>query len=119
MYCFFKKNASVETNAFGSELMTMKQAIEYLRGLRCKLRMFEILVNEPACVYGDNQSVLVNTPMPASMLKKKFQATAFYFVCEGCAADDRRMAHHIHQHAFECGGFHDKAAFRGEALELC
>ena len=56
--------------------MAMKQATEYLRGLRYKLRMFGIPVEEPAFVYGDNQSVLVNASMPASTLKKKSQAIA-------------------------------------------
>ena len=57
IYWCSKKNASVETSTFGSEFMAMKQATEYLRGLRYTLQMFGIPVNEPALVYGDNQSV--------------------------------------------------------------
>ena len=93
IYWFSKKNASVETSTFGSEFMAMKQATEYLRGLRYKLRMFGIPVDEPAFVYGDNQSVLVNSSMPASTLKKKSQAIAFHFVREGCAADEWRTTY--------------------------
>ena len=81
---------SIKTTAFGSEFMAMKQMTEYLRGLRYKLRMFGIPVGEPAFVYGDNQSVLVNSSMPASTLKKKSQLIAFHFVLEGCAADEWR-----------------------------
>ena len=80
--------ASIETSTFGSEFMAMKQVTEYLRGLRYKLRMFGIPVGEPAFVYGDNQSVLVNSSVPASTLKKKSQLIAFHFVREGCAADE-------------------------------
>ena len=93
IYWFSKKNASVETSTFGSEFMAMKQATEYLRGLRYKLRMFGIPVDGPAFVYGDNQSVLVNSSMPASTLKKKSQAIAFHFVREGCAADEWRTTY--------------------------
>jgi hypothetical protein len=84
---------SIETSTFGSEFMAMKQATEYLRGLRYKLRMFGIPVDEPAFVYGDNQSVLVNSSMPASTLKKKSQSIAFHFVREGCAADEWRTTY--------------------------
>ena len=73
--------------------MAMKQATEYLCGLRYKLQMFGILVNGPAFVYGDNQLVLVNSSMPASTLKKKSQVVAFHFVCEGCAADEWRTTY--------------------------
>jgi hypothetical protein len=38
----------------------MKQATEYICGLRYKLRMMGITVDEPAYVFGDNQSVLAN-----------------------------------------------------------
>jgi hypothetical protein len=62
--------ASIETSTFGSEFMATKQSTEYLCGLRYKLRMFGIPINEPACVYSDYQSVLVNSQMLVSTLKK-------------------------------------------------
>ena len=48
----------------------MKQCCEYIRGLRYKLRMMGIPVEAPTCFYGDNQSVLANTTIPDSTLKK-------------------------------------------------
>jgi hypothetical protein len=71
----------------------MKQATEYIRGLRYKLRMMGILVDEPAFVFGDNQSVLANTSAPTSTLKKKSNAIASHFVREGCARDEWRTAY--------------------------
>ena len=68
--------------------MAMKQATEYLRGLRYKLRMFGIPVDEPAFIYEDNQSVLINVSAPESTLKKKSHSVAYHFVREGCAADE-------------------------------
>ena len=63
----------------------MKQCCEYLRGLRYKLRMMGIPVNGPSYIYGDNQSVLANTTVPESTLKKKSQSIAYHFVREGAA----------------------------------
>jgi hypothetical protein len=44
-----------------------------------------ITVDEPAFVFGDNQSVLANTTNPTSTLKKKLNAIAYHFVREGIA----------------------------------
>ena len=52
--------------------------------------MMGITVDEPTFVYGDNQSVLANTTLPASTLKKKSNAIAYHFVREGCARDEWR-----------------------------
>ena len=63
----------------------MKQCCDYLRGLRYKLRMMEIPVNNPVFTYGDNQSVLWNTQVPDSTLKNESIAVAYHFVREGVA----------------------------------
>jgi hypothetical protein len=71
----------------------MKQATEYIRGLRYKLRMMGITVDEPAYAFGENQLVLANATAPGSMLKKKSNAIAYHFVREGCARDEWRTAY--------------------------
>eukprot|EP00956_Cyclotella_meneghiniana_P002326 scaffold2635_cov47-Cyclotella_meneghiniana.AAC.1 len=71
----------------------MKQATEYVRGLRYKLRMMGIPCHEPTYVYGDNQSVLANTTVPDSQLKKKSNSIAYHFVREGCARDEWRTTY--------------------------
>ena len=71
----------------------MKQCCEYLRGLRYKLRMMGIPVNNPVFTFGDNQSVLWNTSVPASMLKKKSNSIAYHFVREGAAKDEWRTSY--------------------------
>ena len=73
--------------------MAMKTATEYIRGLRFKLRMMGIPVEGHTYVYGDNQSVLVNSSMPHSTLKKKSNSIAFHFVREGTARDEWRVAY--------------------------
>ena len=41
-------------------------------------------------IQGDNQSVLANTSIPDSTLKKKSQSIAYHFVPEGAARDEWR-----------------------------
>jgi hypothetical protein len=53
--------------------------------------MIGIPVESHIYVYGDNQSVLANTTMPHSNLKKKSNAIAFHFVREGTARDDGEL----------------------------
>ena len=50
-------------------------------------------MDEPAFIFGDNQSVLANTIMPESTLKKKTQSIAYHFVQEGSARDEWQTAH--------------------------
>ena len=45
--------------------------------------MMGIPINNPALVYGDNQSVLWNTKVPDSTLKKKSSAVAYHYCREG------------------------------------
>ena len=71
IYWSSKKQTSCETINFGSEFCAMKQAIEYVKGFRYKLRMMGIPVEDPTFIFGYNQSVLANNTMPKSQLKKK------------------------------------------------
>ena len=73
---------------FGSEFIAMKQCCEYVHGLRYKLRMMGISCDNPTFIYEDNQSVLANTTIPDSTLKKKSQSIAYHFVQEGAAWDE-------------------------------
>jgi hypothetical protein len=93
IYWTSKKQTSCETSTFGSEFVAMKQACEYVRGLRYKLRMMGIKVDEPTFIFGDNKSVLYNTTSPGSTLKKKSNAIAYHFVREGVARDEWRTAY--------------------------
>ena len=93
VYAFSKKQGSCETSTFGSEFVAMRQCCEYIRGLRYKLRMMGIPVNNPTFVMGDNQSVLWNTTVPDSTLKKKSSAVAYHFVREGVANDEWRTSY--------------------------
>ena len=88
-----KKQASIEFSSFGAEFIAMKQCCEYLRGLRYKLRMMGIPCDGPSHIYGDNQSLLANTTMPDSTLKKNSQSIAYHLVREGSARGEWRTAY--------------------------
>ena len=93
VYWTSKKQGSIMTSSFASEFIAMKDCCEYLRGLRYKLRMMGIPCEFPSYVFGDNQSVLVNSSVPTSTLKKKHCSIAYHFVREGVAADEFRVAY--------------------------
>ena len=93
IYYLSKKQGSCETSTFGSEFVAMKQCCEYLRGLRHKLRMMGIPVENSSFIYGDNQSVLWNTTVPDSTLKKKSCAVAYHYVREGVSRNEWRTAY--------------------------
>ena len=93
IYWLSKKQTSIETSSFGLEFVAMKQCTEYVRGLRYRLRMMGIPVEEPTFIYGDNQSVLANTTNPHSVLKKKSNSIAYHFVREGCARGEWRTTY--------------------------
>ena len=84
---YSKKQGSIETSSFGSELSAMKTAVELLEGLRYKLRMMGVPLEGPAYVKADNMSVVHNCSNPASQLKKKSNSIAYHYVRERCAAD--------------------------------
>ena len=90
---FSKKQSSCETSSFGSEFVALKQCCEYLKTLRYKLRMMGIPVENPCFIFGDNQSVLWNTTVRESTLKKKTQSVAYHYVREGVSADIWRTAY--------------------------
>jgi hypothetical protein len=50
--------------------------------------MMGIPVSDLTYVYGENQSVLANTTIPESKLKKKSQSIACHFVREGDTRDE-------------------------------
>ena len=71
----------------------MNQAVECVQGICYKIRMLGIPCEETTFVYVDNQSVLTNTSVPTSTLKKKSNSIAFRFVQEGCVSDEWRTTY--------------------------
>ena len=81
-----KRQKTVETSTYGSELVAARIATEAVIALRYQLRMLGVPIDGPAIMYGDNQSVVLNTTVPSSVLKKKHHACAYHRVREAIAA---------------------------------
>ena len=88
---YSKRQNSVETSTFGSEFVALKAATELVVGLRYKLRMMGVPIDGATNVQVDNQSVVYNTTLPESTLKKKSNAIAYHYVRENVAADTIRI----------------------------
>ena len=82
-----KKQNSIEASSFGSEFSAMKTAVELVEGLRYKLRMMGVPLDGHAHVKADNLSMVTNSSMPESTLKKKSNSIAYHYVRERAAAD--------------------------------
>ena len=89
---YSKKQNSVETLTFGSEFTAMKQAIELLKALRYKLRMFGVPIPGPANMYCDNEAVYKNVSIPSSVLNKKMHSISYHYCREAVAAGIVRVA---------------------------
>ena len=88
-----KKQPTIETSVFGAEFVAMKHGIETLRGIRYKLRMMGVPVENASYVYGDNMSVIHNTQRPESVLKKKSNSICYHAVRESVAMGECRTGH--------------------------
>ena len=50
-----KKKNIIKTSTFVSDSITIKQYCEFMRGIRCKLKMMGIPREFPTYIYADNQ----------------------------------------------------------------
>jgi hypothetical protein len=87
-----KRQNTVEASTFGSEFNAMRIATEVIEGLRYKLRMFGIPIEEATDVFCDNQGVVSNTSLPHSTLAKKHNAICYHRVREAVARGTIRIA---------------------------
>ena len=81
-----KRQKTVETSTYGSELVAARIAVEAIMEHRYNLRMLGVKVSGPSLLLGDNKSVILNTTVPSSMLNKKHLACNYHRVREAVAA---------------------------------
>ena len=89
---YSKRQNGVECSTYGSELVAMRQAIDLVKGLRYKLRMFGIPIEGPSDVYCDNESVFKNVSRPESILSKKQHSISYHSCREAVASRVVRVA---------------------------
>ena len=88
-----KRQKTVESSTYGSELVAARIATELILELRYILRMIGVPIEGPALLLGDNMSVILNTTVPSSVLKKKHLAIGYHRVREVIAYGILRFAH--------------------------
>ena len=91
---FTKRQATVETATYGSEFVAARQATEQIIDLRTTLRYLGVPLDGPAFMFGDNQSVLIQSNIPHSALNKRHNALAYHRVREAVASGFLRF-HYI------------------------
>ena len=75
-----KRQKTVETSSYGSELVAARIATKLAMEYRYNLRMLGVEIDGPCRMFGNNNSVILNTTMPSSILKKKHQSIAYHAV---------------------------------------
>ena len=88
-----KRQKTVESSTYGSELVAARIATELILEMRYTLRMIGVPLEGPAMLLGDNMSVVLNTTVPSSVLKKKHCAIGYHRVQEAIAGKVIKFAH--------------------------
>jgi hypothetical protein len=88
---FSKRQNTVESSTFGSEYVALRQSIDLIEGLRYKLRMMGVELDESTSIYCDNEAVVKSTTAPESTLKKKHNAICYHRAREAQAAGHVRV----------------------------
>ena len=83
---FSKRQNTVESSSFGSELVALRIATDMIEALRYKFRCMGVPIDGPAEVLCDNKSVVTNASVPASVLNKRHKAICYHRVREAQAA---------------------------------
>ena len=90
---YSKRQNTVETSTYGSELVAMRIAMEAMLELRFKLREMGVGFYETSTILCDNEAVVKNMQLPSSTLKKKHNACAYHRCREMIAASIARVGH--------------------------
>ena len=77
---FSKKQSTVDTSTFSSELIALRACLEGIIVLQYKLKMFAVQIDGQTDVLCDNRSVVTNTSKVDSKLHKKHNSLDFHAV---------------------------------------
>ena len=90
---FSKRQTTVESSTYGSEMIAARIATDMAVEIRHMLHMLGVPIDGSALMLGDNKSVVLNTTIPSSALKKKHQMIAYHRIREAVAARIIRFCH--------------------------
>jgi hypothetical protein len=83
---YSRRQANVETAAFGYEFTAAIIAVDQIIDFRTTLRYLGVSVNNKSYMFGDNQAVVSNSTIPHSSLNKRHNALAYHRVREMISA---------------------------------
>jgi hypothetical protein len=75
-----KRQVTVESSTFSSEMVALRQAVDMIEGLCYKLCMMGVSSEDVMKIYCDNESVVKSTTRPESTLKKKHDVINYHHV---------------------------------------
>jgi hypothetical protein len=75
-----KQQKTIETSTYGSELVSACVAVKLIMEYHYKLHMLGMPLDDPALLLGNNNSIVLNTTVPLSPLKKKHNAIAWHCI---------------------------------------
>ena len=90
---YSKRQNTVETSTYGSELVALKHAVEAALEIRYMLRMMGLRFERTSTILCDNMGVVYNMQYPSSSLKKKANSVAYHKCREAIAAGIVRLGH--------------------------
>ena len=79
---------------FGSEFTVTRTGVDQIVDICTTLRYFGVPVVEKTCMFGDNESVVKNSTLPQSVLKKRHNMLSYHRVREAIVAGILTF-HHI------------------------
>jgi len=95
---YSKRQQTVESSAYGSEMVAGRIAVEHAVELRYILRMLGVPVKGATLLFGDNESMVKNVTLPQSTLKKRHNAIAYHKVRQAVAAGFVGIVHCRSEH---------------------
>ena len=75
---FSKRQATVETATYGSDFVAAKTATEQIMDLRNTLRYLGVLIMTNAHMFRDNNSVVMSSTIPQSILNKRHNMLSYH-----------------------------------------
>jgi hypothetical protein len=88
-----KRQKTVETSTYGSELVASRVTTELILEIKYMLRTLGVALDGLVSMLGDIMSVVLNTTVPSSVLKKKHDAIAYHREREAIASRIMRFAY--------------------------
>ena len=90
---YSKRQSTVKSATYGSEMVAGQITVEFVIEMQFKLQILGIPIKRSCVLFGDNMSMILNTTIPSSTLKKKHNAIGYHRVREAVAAGINNFIH--------------------------